>query len=143
MLKLTPDLHQEIKRYGTAAYPNEGCGLLLGRSNGGENVVVALYPAENRWPVEAEKPERFHIDSDEMLRAELAAMARDLDVIGIYHSHPDCEPVASPRDLAWATWPGYSYIITEVRNGRPGPSRSWQLRPDRSGFMEEDIVVIG
>jgi proteasome lid subunit RPN8/RPN11 len=62
-----------------------------------------------------------------------------LDVIGIFHSHPDDVPVASPRDLAWASWPGYSYLITQVLKGEPTFSRSWQLQADRSGFFEEEI----
>jgi proteasome lid subunit RPN8/RPN11 len=71
----------------------------------------------------------------------LAAMRQGLEVVGVFHSHPDCPPVASPRDLAWAAWPGYSYLITEVSHGRPATSRSWQLLPDRSGFYEEEIEL--
>ncbi|MCA9968531.1 MAG: Mov34/MPN/PAD-1 family protein, partial [Anaerolineales bacterium] len=78
-----------------------------------------------------------------MLKAEMEAMRRDLDVIGIFHSHPDHPPVASPRDLAWATWPGYSYIITQIWEGEPTYSQSWQLLADRSGFVEEMIVETG
>lgn len=142
MLKLTSQLQEEINAQGAAAYPYEGCGLLLGLVENEANVVVDLFPAANRWAVEAEKVERFQISSEDMLQAELAAAGQGLDVIGIYHSHPDHPPIASPRDLAWATWPGYSYLITEVRQGQPWLSRSWQLLPDRSGFIEE-VVEIG
>ncbi|HZD09872.1 MAG TPA: M67 family metallopeptidase, partial [Candidatus Binatia bacterium] len=90
---------------------------------------------------EEERRVRFLISPQDMMRAEMAAMRQELDVVGIFHSHPDDRPIASPRDLAWATWPGYSYLITEVRGGQPGLSRSWQLSPDRSGFLEEDIEV--
>jgi proteasome lid subunit RPN8/RPN11 len=141
MLKLSKALQAEINRQGAAAYPYEGCGLLLGRATNGANRVTALYPVENRWDVEEEKGERFQITPQDMLQAELAAMRQGLDIIGIYHSHPDHPPVASPRDLAWATWPGYSYLITEVRQAEPQGSRSWQLRADRSGFTEEEIEV--
>jgi hypothetical protein len=48
--------------------------------------------------------------------------------------------VASARDLAWAAWPGYSYLISEIRAGQPALSRSWQLKSDRSGFVEEEIA---
>ncbi|MCB8985771.1 MAG: M67 family metallopeptidase [Ardenticatenaceae bacterium] len=143
MLKLTDKLHEEIKSHGAQAYPFEGCGLLLGRMENGTNVVEAIVPAANTWPVEGEKPVRFQISSDDMLKAEMEAMRRDLDVIGIFHSHPDHPPVASPRDLAWATWPGYSYIITQVWEGEPTYSQSWQLLADRSGFVEEMIVETG
>ena len=141
MLQLSQALHERVQAHGVASYPYEGCGLLLGRQQNGGNVALTLFPTENRWPVEAEKPIRFQISSDDMLRAELAAMAQELDVIGIFHSHPDDEPVASPRDLAWATWPGYSYLITAIRGGQPGQSRSWQLREDRGGFVEEKVVI--
>jgi proteasome lid subunit RPN8/RPN11 len=76
-----------------------------------------------------------------MLAAELSAASQDLEVIGIFHSHPDHPAVASPRDLAWASWSGYSYVITEVRGGKPAQTRSWQLLTDRSGFVEEEIRI--
>ena len=142
MLALTGQLHQEIKAHGVKAYPFEGCGLLLGRVENGRNVVEAIFPTANTWPLEAEKPVRFQISADEMLQAELAAMRQDLEVIGIFHSHPDHPPIASPRDLAWATWPGYSYLITQIRQGEATLSQSWQLLPDRSGFVEEEVVEI-
>ena len=66
-------------------------------------------------------------------------MMNALDVIGIFHSHPDHPPVASPRDLQWAGWSGYSYLITNVENGEPQYSQSWQLAADRQSFIEEEI----
>ena len=141
MLKLPAHLQEQIEAHGATAYPYEGCGLLLGQHDNGDNVVAALYPVENRWEVEEERRVRFQITPEDMLQAELTAMRQDLDIVGIFHSHPDDQPVASARDLAWATWPGYSYLIIEVREGQPGDSRSWQLRPDRSGFWEEEIKI--
>ena len=141
MLVLDREHLLEINALGAKVYPYEGCGLLLGEIVEGDNVIKALYPTENRWAVEEEKRERFNIMPEDMLQAELAAMTRDLEVIGVFHSHPDCDPVASPRDLVWAAWAGYSYLITAVRNAQPEESRSWQLLPDRSGFIEETIQI--
>jgi proteasome lid subunit RPN8/RPN11 len=143
MLKLTEPLHNQIKAHGAASYPFEGCGLLLGRVENGDNVVAAVRPLPNTWPVEAEKPVRFLIDPKAWQQVEMEAMMNELDVIGIFHSHPDDVPVASPRDLAWASWSGYSYLITQVLAGKPTFSRSWQLKEDRSGFEEEVIEEIG
>jgi proteasome lid subunit RPN8/RPN11 len=141
MLKLSSQLHEEIKVHAADSYPYEGCGLLLGRVEDGDNVVTAVRPLANVWPVAEEKRERFRIAEDDWRDAELAAMQAGFDVVGIFHSHPDHEPVASPRDLNWASWPGYSYLITEVRQGQPIHSRSWQLSADRSGFVEEEIEL--
>ena len=84
----------------------------------------------------------FRIAEDDWRDVEIEALNEDLDVIGIFHSHPDHPPVASPRDLAWASWPGYSYLITEVKDGAPAASRSWQLKEDRTGFVEEALESI-
>jgi proteasome lid subunit RPN8/RPN11 len=97
---------------------------------------------ENVWPNKEEKPIRFRIDPQAWQQVEIEAMMKGLDVIGIFHSHPDDVPVASPRDLAWASWPGYSYLITQVLKGEPTFSRSWQLQADRSGFFEEEIEEV-
>lgn len=139
MLILRPDLHADIRAHGAASYPYEGCGLLLGETAEGDNVVRAVRPLPNVWPVESEKPERFRIDPADWRDVELEALGEGLDVVGVFHSHPDYPPVASPRDVAWAAFAGYSYLITQVVAGTPGVSRSWQLLPDRSGFVEEHI----
>ena len=139
MLRITAACLDQIRAHGQDTYPYEGCGLLLGRAEDGANVVTAVRPLPNVWPVEEEKRMRFRIAADDWRDVEMAAMLDELDVIGVFHSHPDHPPVASPRDLTWAAWPGYSYLITEIRGGQPGASRSWQLKSDRSGFLEEKI----
>ncbi len=139
MLTLTTHLHDQIKAHGAASYPHEGCGLLLGEAQDGVNIVRAARPLPNVWPEIAERPERFRIDPADWLAVELEAAAEGLDVVGVFHSHPDHPPIASPRDVAWAAFAGYSYLITQVVAGQPGLSRSWQLTPDRAGFVEELI----
>jgi proteasome lid subunit RPN8/RPN11 len=141
MLKITRQLQDQINDHAISSYPFEGCGILLGHAENGENIVTSIFPVPNRWENEEEKRVRFRISGQDMLRAELAAAEQDIDVIGIFHSHPDHPPIASPRDLAWAAWPGFSYLITEIRERQPGISRSWQLLEDRSGFVEEEVNI--
>ncbi len=141
MLRLNQETIEAIHAHGLANYPYEGCGLLLGRAGPGLNIVEGVYPVPNTWPVEEEKPVRFLINDRDMFLAEVAAAESDLDIVGIFHSHPDSPPVASARDLAWAAWPGHSYLITQITNRQPGQSRSWQLLEDRSGFTEEQITI--
>ena len=141
MLTISKEIQEQIEAHGVMAYPYEGCGLLLGTAVADNNIVSTIRPTQNVWPVEAEKPVRFRIDEQEWVQAELEAMRQGLDVIGVFHSHPDSPPVASPRDLAWAAFAGYSYLITEIRQCVPHNGRSWQLLPDRSGFVEEEIEI--
>jgi len=139
MLRLAAELHEAIRRHGIESYPHEGCGLLLGQAKNGVNIVTDARPLPNVWPDEAEKSVRFRIAEEDWRDVEIAAMEANLDVIGVFHSHPDHVPVASPRDLAWAAWPGYSDLITKIAGGTTELSQSWQLLPDRSGFVEEMI----
>jgi proteasome lid subunit RPN8/RPN11 len=143
MLILDQNVRATIASLAEELYPFEGCGLLIGSVENGDNVVQAVFPVPNVWEVKEERRVRFRIDEMDLVNAELDAADKGMDVIGIYHSHPDHPPIASPRDLAWATWPGYSYMITEVREGKHGHSKSWQLLHDRSGFYEEEIRMIG
>ena len=139
MLIISQGLLAQLHQHGESSYPFEGCGLLLGRMVDDDNTVEAVFPVHNSWEIEEEKRVRFRISDSDMLDAELKAAEMQLDVIGIFHSHPDHPPIASPRDLAWASWPGYSYLITEMAKGEAGLSQSWQLRKDRQGFDEETI----
>jgi proteasome lid subunit RPN8/RPN11 len=141
MLRLTAKVIKQINNHGIASFPYEGCGVLLGSVENGNNIVNSIFPVPNRWENEEEKRVRFLISDSDMLQAELTAADQGIDVIGIFHSHPDHPPIASPRDLDWAAWSGYSYLITEVRDGESKKSRSWQLLRDRSGFVEEQLEV--
>ena len=100
MLKLTANTLEEIKAHSVVSYPHEGCGLLLGYVENGANVVSAVRPLPNVWPVEEEKRARFRIAEDDWRDVEMEAMVNDLDVVGVFHSHPDHPPVASPRGVS-------------------------------------------
>jgi proteasome lid subunit RPN8/RPN11 len=127
-----------IHAHGERDYPYECCGLLIGRffQDGGKE-VVETYPISNAREEDA-KRNRFLIRPEELLAGERAAMRKNLDVVGFYHSHPDDVAVPSRYDLDHA-WPVYSYIIVSVREGRARDLRSWEMEDDRSTFNAEEI----
>jgi len=139
MLSISPALLHAIQAHGEAAYPNEGAGLLLGQSHGPDKNLAAILPIANQWNAD-EQYHRFLITPDDMLRGESEAARRGLDVIGIFHSHPDHVAVPSGFDRDWAL-PWYSYIITSVEKAQAVSTRSWLLRDDRSGFDEESLEL--
>ncbi len=139
MLTVPAALLHAIQAHGEAAYPNEGAGLLLGQANGGAKTLAAILPIPNPWEAE-EQYHRFLITPEDMLRGESEAARRGLDVIGIFHSHPDHVAVPSGFDRDWAL-PWYSYIITSVEKAAAVATRSWLLKEDRSGFEEEPVEV--
>ncbi len=128
-----------IREHGETGYPNEICGVLLGRAEAGHKTVVALLPIDNQFEAD-ERYHRFLITAQDMLRAEKEARRQGLSVVGFYHSHPEAEAVASAYDRDHA-WPWYSYIIVSVRDRAAQAMRSWALRDDRSAFDEESLTI--
>ena len=137
-LKITPDLLDQIHVHGEQAYPGEGAGSLMGTATADSRLVSAILKLPNARE-ESARHNRYLLTPQDMLRSEQEADRRGLDVIGVFHSHPDHPNRPSEFDRDWAM-PWFSYIITSVNNGRAAGSRSWRLTDDRSEFIEEAIV---
>jgi proteasome lid subunit RPN8/RPN11 len=135
-LMISDELLESIREHGKRAYPNECCGVLLGRIENSRKSVVKLKPMENAR--EDSPQNRYLISSRDLLEAEKAARALGLDIVGVYHSHPDHPARPSEFDREHA-FPWYSYIIVSVRGGEPLDLTSWTLRDDRSAFDAEDL----
>lgn len=138
-LYVSQSLLERIHALGEAAYPEEGAGILLGEARGGDRVVMDLRPLPNSYAEDGRR-RRYLIAPRAMIAAEDEAEARGLEVIGVFHSHPDHPAEASATDREWAL-PWYSYLITSIRAGRATESRSWRLVDDRSEMVEESISV--
>jgi proteasome lid subunit RPN8/RPN11 len=139
MTRLSASAAERIRAEGERAYPDECCGLLLGRDEAdGTRALLEALPGENAREA-GERRRRFVIEADDFLRGELSARARGLDVVGIYHSHPDHPALPSEYDREHAL-PYYSYIIVAVENGRAAAMNGFVLAADRSGFLEDAVV---
>lgn len=138
-LRLTKSVLTEIQAHGAQNYPDEGAGFLLGRVEGEHRSGVKIYTAPNVREQEA-RARRYLLEPQEMLKAEQAAVAAGLDVIGIFHSHPDHPNQPSEFDREWAL-PWFSYLITKIEKGNAIETRSWRLSDDRSQFSEEIISI--
>lgn len=135
-IRIPAELLQRIRAHAVETYPHECCGALLGNDGEAVREVVDLLPLANR---RNDSPRnRFELTPDDVRLAEQTAAAKQLELIGWYHSHPDApaRPSEFDRDHAW---PWYSYIIVSVRKREPRDTTSWRLRDDRSGYDPESI----
>lgn len=138
MIQLATHHRNEIAAHGERDYPHECCGLLLGSfALNGLKTIAEIYPISNAREEQA-KRNRFLITPQEFMRGEQYAAQNRLDIVGFYHSHPNHPAVPSGYDLEHA-WPLYSYIIVAVSAGVADDLRSWEMAPDRSKFIEEEI----
>jgi len=137
-LRLRAPIVERMSEHVRRAYPEEGCGVLLGREAGGSREVEEAIVFENQC--EDSRQNRYLISPEQFLAAEKGARARRLDVIGIFHSHPDHPARPSSYDLEHA-WPYYSYVIVSVEEGRIGEIRCWRLADDRSALEAEPLEI--
>jgi proteasome lid subunit RPN8/RPN11 len=127
---------QTAARHGAVSYPEECCGFLIGRSTDEETLIERVLSVGNER--EDSRHNRYVISPETVLAAQKEARALGLDVVGYYHSHPDHPAVPSEFDREHA-WPGLSYLIVSVEQGKVTAARSWRLADDRTRFEEEAI----
>ena len=161
-LYFDPEHRQAIAQAAVAHYPSECCGLLVGRrvfvgdqspAHEDHRQVVAVVVTENVWEsgmLESRAQEeqgghsdrdRYTIDPIDLLRVQKSAREQELEIIGIYHSHPDHPAVPSECDRTLA-WPVYSYLIVSVVAGQVVDLQSWRL-DDQHQFQSEPVKMIG
>ena len=136
-MTISEDVLNEIRRHGATTYPEECCGFLLGSMNPDGNDVQAAWRAVNRN--KDRRNDRYVISPDDYRSAEKTASKLGLDIVGIYHSHPDHPARPSQTDLEAATFPGLTYIIVSVEHGQAAELTAWTLASDRSRFLREEI----
>lgn len=152
MITITREARAAIAAHAQSTYPDECVGLLLGSIHGRNKTVVAVHTVENRWEGQVELAEtdnpqsrrdRFYLDPKDYLKADRAAQAQGLDIVGCYHSHPDSPAVPSERDRVGAQGVGggtsFSFLIQSVRADGAAELASWLLVEDGSRFIAEEL----
>jgi proteasome lid subunit RPN8/RPN11 len=120
------------------AYPHEGCGLLVGRREGGRFVVVEAPAAANE---NTDRPKVWYdLSPAQYARIASDAHARGLDVLGSYHSHPDhpARPSEGDRSRAFGS---FVYVIAAVDKGRYKEMTAWALDDDMA-FPEHSATFV-
>jgi len=147
-LNLNADHLQAMRSHAEQTYPDECCGLLLGRSSQPDlREVVQVQPMQNAWSATVAdelgddptipKTRRYWIDPPDLLQAMRSARSIGLDIIGIYHSHTNNPAIPSECDRRLA-WQHYSYLILSVHHGTTHDMRCWHL-DEAHQFHEEPL----
>ena len=135
-LVISPRHLQTVGRHATMSYPDECCGVLIGRALEDATVVERVLSVGNER--RDSRHNRYLISPETVLAAQKEAHALGLDVVGYYHSHPDHPARPSEFDREHA-WPWVSYLIVSLQGRKVVDTRSWRLSEDRERFDEEGI----
>jgi proteasome lid subunit RPN8/RPN11 len=136
MIKIAPPAWQAMLNHAHAAFPKECCGIMVGKMDGDTRAVTKAVPCTNVY--QGDQKDRFRIDEKEQMRIQKEADAAGDDVVGFFHSHPDCDAYFSSTDLA-NSWPWYSNVVMSVQGGKFHHARSFVVNLDQSQADPEEL----
>ena len=101
-----------LSQYSENQKPNEACAILFGK----DNQVLDIFLTEN---IE-ESPVNFTISNEQLIEGYKIAEDKKMDVIGIFHSHPNSDAFPSNTDKKFmqsnpVVWIIYSGINKNFR----------------------------
>lgn len=127
-----------------AAYPNEGCGVLMGRPGNPDHVTDAM-PVDN---AEVDSPRtRYRIDPRDLVLVQRLANILGYRILGYYHSHPDHDPIPSEEDRAMAAAgasDGVYHLIVRIDNGILWGFANWIFlqKPSPGRFSPDHVELL-
>lgn len=111
MLQIPISVKEQIIDQALQELPNEACGYLAGSGE----TVTAMIPMTNA----DQSPEHFSFIPAEQFKAVKEARAKGLDLIAVYHSHPQSPARLSAEDLRLANDPKMIYLVVSLMESEP------------------------
>ncbi len=122
--------------HAEATYPNECCGVMLGSV---DEVKIVRESAALDNVAKGSQRARYELAPEDLIQADREARTRGMDLIGIYHSHPDCDAYFSDTDLK-NSCPWYSFVILSVRDGRFDHAGSFLPNAEQTEAIKEEMT---
>ena len=111
--KISKIVSSQMESAAKKAYPCECCGILVGKkSEKGEIEVTEIREASNQIQG-GQEATHFRIDPLNLYYIERELESSNLEIVGFYHSHPDCKAILSDEDIKYMV-PGLVYTILSV-----------------------------
>jgi len=137
-ITFTPEAWTSLRREAESAYPFEGCGLLLGPLTA-EKVATKIVALKNMLREEGRGRFDFTFSPQEFMAAEQTAEKAKLDVVGLYHTHPDHPPRPSKTDESQPMLAGWINVIASVHGGKFKEAKAWWREDDAGPFIETTL----
>ena len=139
MIVIEPTPLSLMNAHAVITFPEECCGFLYGIENSDDTRIISKIREVDNSKT-GDKRRRFEITAKDYMLAERFAMENKIQLLGIYHSHPNHPAIPSEHDRI-AAQPYFSYIIVSVMQGNTDFIRSWRLN-DFSQFEEEIFSTV-
>lgn len=113
-LHIPEEFRQSMIDHVSAVLPEEGCGVLIGKNN----LVEKNLPITNQ----AHSQNRYFMEPVELVHAFEQMDSLNLDLLAIYHSHPNGPQIPSETDIKEFFYPGVVTLILTPHETR------WTIR---------------
>ena len=137
MIRIESEPWAAMVAHARASYPNECCGAMLGSTDGETKLVRESIALQNSF--EGAHAARYELRPEDLLAADKAARERHMDLIGIYHSHPDCDAYFSTTDLQ-NSCPWYSFVVLSIQKGEFNHANSFLPNFDQTDAPKEELI---
>jgi proteasome lid subunit RPN8/RPN11 len=136
MIQIEPAAWTVMVDHAKATYPNECCGAMLGSIDGDRKLVTQAVKLENAFA--GEQGAMYQLRNEDLLAADAEARKQGLDLIGIFHSHPDCDAYFSTTDLK-NSCPWYSFVVLSIKGGEFDHANSFLPDADQTKADNEPL----
>jgi proteasome lid subunit RPN8/RPN11 len=137
MIEIETKPWQAMVAHAERTYPNECCGAMLGHRQGEKKVVTEAILLDNVY--EGEKNARYELRSQDLQSADNEARFRGLELIGIFHSHPDAAAYFSETDLK-NSCPWYSFVVLSIQRSKFDHANSFLPDIDQTKAEQEKLI---
>ena len=151
VVRIKKSAYEGMIGHAESGYPYEVCGVMIGNKDLitdyrecknliSEDDIQTEFKSENELSRQRLR-DRFELDPKSFIEADEWAREKGLEILGIYHSHPDHPSQPSETDRKIAS-PGWGYIIFSINNGKYNDARLWYLNESDSMFELTEFELI-
>src|ERR1700733_4358407 len=137
MINIESGAWEVMVSHAESTFPNECCGAMIGNIDGDQKRVTVAVPIENAYT--GAQGARYELRPEDLLTAEKKGRGGGLALIGIFHSHPDCDAYFSKTDLE-NSCPWYSFVVLSVKSGKFDHAASFLPNPDQTAAEKEELT---
>jgi proteasome lid subunit RPN8/RPN11 len=126
-LIITESQKKILANYADNEKPNESCAILFGAVNDKQTTVKEVFLTQNI----DESPVNFTISNEELLKVYKTAEGKKMQVVGIFHSHPNSDAYPSETDKKFMQSNPVIWVIY-----------SGVTRDFKAYFLESEIIQV-
>jgi len=132
-IQITRDILTRLTTDARRDSTHERCGLLAGR----DGIIAQAFAARN---VASDPARGYEIAQEDLFKLMREIRGAGLDLLGIYHSHPNGENKPSPRDIERAYYPDAAYFIISPQPDAAKPVRAFSIRDGRATELTIQVI---